>query len=560
MDIEMSSQEVKDQTVTSVPVSLLPTTIHDTYIEDDEKKPKSEDPEEKPTFYQRFRLPIHIAAIAIYTGYMIAAWILHGHKTLVPSLLWAFVSLKVMFYHVPTSIVSKPIGWVFSQLIGFAMRFPSKIRWIVSVVFTVAFIAGTTLGLPSGGGHSSLTDRVRSLGGLCAFLLLLYATSTDRKRIRWATVIGGVLMQFILGLFILKTSVGYDIFNWISHLCTSLLEFSNIGLQFIVGDSAAKAPVFAATVLPAVLFFCAIVKIVYYFGGMQWIVKKVAWFMVRVMGTSGAESTVAAASPFVGMGESSLLVLPFLETMTKSELHSTMVSGFATISGSVLVGFISMGVDPQQLITSCVMSTPCGMAISKMRVPETEEPVTRGEVHIPESEDKESNFLHAAANGAAQGVHLVFLIAATVLAFMSLLALVNALLTWAGNFINIDHLTLQLAMGYVFVPFIWLVGIPQVDCIKVSRLMATKMFVNEFVAFDQLMAMEKTHSLLQRTQDLAIYCLCGFANFGSVGIQIGALGSMAPSRKQDLAELAFSAMLCGTMSTLMSATIAGMLM
>ncbi|KAK9670779.1 hypothetical protein K7432_017486 [Basidiobolus ranarum] len=264
----MSSQEVKDQIITA-PASILPTTVHDTYIEEGEKNLKKmgcENPEEKPTFYQRFRLPIHIAAIMLYTGYMIATWILHGRKSLVPSLLWAFVSLKVMFYHVPTSVVSKPIGWVFSQLIRFAMRFSSRVRWIVSVVFTVAFIVGITLGLPVVKGHSTLTDRVRSLGGLCAFILLLYATSTDRKRIRWATVISGILLQFILGLFILKTSVGYDIFNWLSNLCTSLLEFSNIGLQFIVGDNAAKAAVFAATVLPAVLFFCAIVKIVYYFG------------------------------------------------------------------------------------------------------------------------------------------------------------------------------------------------------------------------------------------------------------------------------------------------------
>ncbi|ORY04642.1 hypothetical protein K493DRAFT_322897 [Basidiobolus meristosporus CBS 931.73] len=476
------------------------------------------------------------------------------------SLIWAFVSLKIMFYHVPTTILTKPLGWFFSTLIRFAMRFPSKVRWISAIIFTVGLIAGVTLGLPVKEGHSSLVDRVRSLCGLCVFLLVLYATSSNRKKIRWATVIVGILMQFILGLFILKTSVGYDIFHWLSDLCSTLLEFSNNGLAFIAGDDVANTKVFATTVLPAVLFFAAIVKIVYFFGGMQWMVRKVAWFMVRVMGTSGAESTVAAASPFVGQGESALLVLPFLETMTKAEIHSTMVSGFATISGSVLVGFISMGVDSQSLITSCVMSTPCGLAISKMRIPETGEPVTKGKVRIPPSEDKEANFLHAAANGAAQGIHLALLIGATVLAFMSLLALVNALLTWFGNFINIDNLTLQLIMGYIFVPFIWLVGIPQRDCVDVARLMATKMFVNEFVAFGTLTSKEMVAKLLPRTQSLAVYCLCGFANFGSIGIQIGALGSMAPSRRQDLAELAFSAMLCGTMSTLMSATIAGMLM
>ncbi|ORY04636.1 hypothetical protein K493DRAFT_345537 [Basidiobolus meristosporus CBS 931.73] len=501
----------------------------------------SEEPEEKKSLYQRFRLYIHIAIVLLYTGYMIAAWILHGKKTLVASLLWAFVSLKIMFYHVPTTILTKPLGWFFSNLIAFAMRFPSKVRWIVSVVFTVGLIVGVTLGLPVHEGQGTLVDRVRSLAGLFVFVLVLYATSTDRKRIRWATVLSGLLLQYLLGLFILKTSVGYDIFHWISHMCTTLLEFSNSGFAFIVGDKVAAMGTFATGVLPAVLFFAAIVKIV-------------------LMNTSGAESTVAAASPFVGMGESSLLVLPFLETMTKSEIHSTMTSGFATISGSVLVGFISMGVNPQPLVTSCVMSVPCGMLISKMRYPEDGEPVTKGKVRIPPAAEEECNFLHAASNGAAQGIHLVLLIAATVLAFMSLLALVNAFLTWFGSFINIDHLTLQLVMGYIYVPFIWFVGVAQKDVLVVSRLMATKTFVNEFVAFGELTTPAVADALTARSKHVAVYCLCGFANFGSIGIQIGSLGSMAPSRRQDLAELSFSAMLCGTMSTLMSAAIAGMLM
>ncbi|ORY04641.1 hypothetical protein K493DRAFT_311337 [Basidiobolus meristosporus CBS 931.73] len=560
MDLEMSTRENQDQKVESVPASLLPTNVHETFVEDESEKKKSSEQVVKPTLYQRYRLYIHIAAVLLYTGYIIAAWILHGRQSLVASLLWAFVCLKIMFYHVPTTILTTPLGWFFTFWIDFAMKFSLRVRWIVSLVFTVALIVGVTLGLPVDESKGTLAQRGRSLGGLCVFIIVLYVTSKDRKKIRWATVIVGVLMQYLLGLFILKTSVGYDIFNWLSHLCTTLLDFSNTGMAFIVGDKVANSGSFATAVLPAVLFFASIVKIVYFLGGMQWIVSKIAWFMVRVMSTSGAESTVAAASPFVGQGESSLLVLPFLETMTKSEIHSTMTSGFATISGSVLVGFISMGADPQTLITSCVMSTPCGLAISKMRIPETGEPVTKGKVHIPQTEEKESNFLHAAANGAAQGIHLALLIAATVLAFMSLLALVNAFLTWFGRFINIEQLTLQLIMGYIYVPFIWFVGIPQENVLTVSRLMATKTFVNEFVAFGELTTPAIADVLLPRSKHLAVYCLCGFANFGSIGIQIGALGSMAPSRRQDLAELAFSAMLCGTMSTLMSATIAGMLM
>ncbi|ORX90419.1 hypothetical protein K493DRAFT_59500 [Basidiobolus meristosporus CBS 931.73] len=542
----------------SHPTSFLPVSANDTYP--DEKKEAEVEQSKGSAFYRRYRLWFHLVALVIVTGLMIAAWILHGKDTLVLSLLWAFVSLKLVFYHVTTRILTKPLGLIFGTIIRGCLLIPEKIRLILGVLLPVALIVAVTLALPTQEGHSSRLDRLRSLLGLFVFIVILFATSNNRKLIPWRTVVVGVLLQFLLGLFILKTSVGYDIFSWLSNLCSTLLQFSKSGLAFVTNDDVANIGIFVFTVLPAVIFFAAIVKIVYYFGGMQWIVRKFAWLMVRLMGTSGAESVVAAASPFVGMGESSLLILPFLETLTRSELHSAMTSGFATISGSVLVAFISMKVDAQTLITSCVMSVPCGLAISKMRYPETGEPVTKGEVRIPESEDKEANFLHAASNGAAQGIHLALLILATVLSFISLLALVNAFLTWIGNFYNIDHLTLELIMGYVFYPFMWLVGIPTRDMLTVARLMATKMFINEFAAFAELAKLTTAGELLPRTALLGIYCLCGFANFGSIGIQIGALGAMAPSRKKDLAELAFSAMLCGTMSTLMSATIAGMLL
>ncbi|ORX64523.1 hypothetical protein K493DRAFT_364895 [Basidiobolus meristosporus CBS 931.73] len=534
-------------------------SANDTYPE--EKKEIDTSTEDQPqSFYRRFRLWFHLLMFLVITGLMIGAWILHGKDSLVLSLLWAFVSLKLMFYHVTTRILSKPLGMFFGAIFKVVFAIPEKIRLVLGVLLPVGLIVSVTLALPIQEGHSTRMDRLRSLLGLVIFIGVLFATSNNRKLIPWRTVVVGVLLQFLLGLFILKTSVGYDIFSWLSNMCSTLLHFSKSGLSFVTNDDIANIGIFVFTVLPAVIFFAAIVKVVYYLGGMQWIVRKFAWLMVRLMGTSGAESVVAAASPFVGMGESSLLILPFLETLTRSELHSAMTSGFATISGSVLVAFISMKVDAQTLITSCVMSVPCGLAISKMRYPETGEPVTKGKVRIPESEDKEANFLHAASNGAAQGIHLALLILATVISFISLLALVNSFLTWVGNFFNIDNLTLEFIVGYLFYPFMWLVGIPNRDLLTVARLMATKMFVNEFAAFAELANLTTSGALEQRTASLGIYCLCGFANFGSIGIQIGALGAMAPSRKKDLAELAFSAMLCGTMSTLMSATIAGMLL
>ncbi|ORX99276.1 hypothetical protein K493DRAFT_212855 [Basidiobolus meristosporus CBS 931.73] len=536
------------------PISSLPVTTGDKYPDNEKIHPER-------GFYHRYRLWFHLLMFVAITSLIIAAWVLHGNETLVLSLLWAFISLKLMFYHVPTKILSKPLGLFFGAIIKAVSAIPAKARPILGVLLSVALIISVALALPTIEGHSSRLDRLRSLLGLVVFLVILYATSNNRKLIPWRTVVVGILLQFLLGLFILKTSVGYDIFSWLSNMCSTLLQFSGAGLAFVTTNEIASIPIIVFTVLPAVIFFAAIVRIVYYLGGMQWIVRKFAWLMVRLMGTSGAESVVAAASPFVGMGESSLLILPFLETLTRSELHSAMTSGFATISGSVLVAYISMKVDAQTLITSCVMSVPCGLAISKMRFPETGEPVTKGAVRIPDGGgEKEANFLHAASNGAAQGIQLALLILATVLSFISLLTLVNAFLTWLGNFLNIDHLTLELVVGYLFYPFMWLVGIPTVNMLAIARLMATKMFVNEFAAFAQLSQLAASGVLTERANSLAIYCLCGFANFGSIGIQIGALGAMAPSRKKDLAELAFSAMLCGTMSTLMSATVAGMLL
>jgi len=317
-------------------------------------------------------------------------------------------------------------------------------------------------------------------------------------------------------------------------------------------------PIFAVGVLPGILFFTSCIQILYYWGAMQWIVKKFAWIMVRLMDTSGSESVVAAASPFVGQGESALLVKPFIDDMTTSELHSTMCSGFATIAGSVLIAYISLGVDPQALITACVMSTPCSLAVSKIRYPETQESLSKGKVRIPESEDKDSNFLHAAANGAAQGVQLVALIVGTLIAVISLLALFNGLLTWFARFLGFEVLTLDMIARYIFVPFAWLMGVPSGEVLEVGGLLATKMFVNEFVAYSNFTAVKASLSL--RAQLLTTFSLCGFANFASIGVQIGCISAMAPKRKPDLARLAMSAMLCGTMSTFMTATIAGMLL
>jgi CNT family concentrative nucleoside transporter len=509
-------------------------------------------------FYERYRIWIHLMIWIFITAYFIAAMIIHPSHGWEPlTFLYVFITGKLFFCHVSTSNVTRPVGWVWRTAVEASwFRIRRRIRYGIAFTFLIGTMLAVALAAPESKMGTRI-ERLISMLGLCVLILGLWITSNDRRAVKWRIVLVGILLQFILGLFTLKTSLGFALFAWISKLAKSFLDYSRVGTAFVFGDGALELNNFAVNVLPGVLFFASFIQIVYYLGGIQWIVRKFAWLMVRLMDTSGAESVVAAASPFVGQGESALLVKVFIKDMTLSEIHSTMCSGFATIAGSVLLAFISMGIDSQALLTACVMSTPCSLAISKLRYPEKQESLSKGRVIIPKEEDRESNILHAAANGAAQGIQLVLLIGATLMAIISLLALVNSFLGWLGAFLGIEELTLIHITKYLFIPFAWLIGIPNQDILVVADLMARKMFVNEFVAYSALSELKEQMTL--RGEMLATFALCGFANFASIGIQIGCIGAMAPTRKRDLAALALSAMICGTISTFMSACIAGII-
>jgi len=301
----------------------------------------------------------------------------------------------------------------------------------------------------------------------------------------------------------------------------------------------------------------------YYLGVMQWVIKNFAWFFFKLMNVSGAEAVVAAASPWIGQGESACLVRPYVDLMTESELHVTMTSGFSTIAGSVLAAYINLGVPAQNLVTSSVMSIPASIAISKMRVPETEEPVTRGQVTVDRGDDgkhKPANALHAFSNGATFGLIVAGQILTNVLTVLALVATINGLLTWVGRGFGIHHLTLELIIGYIFYPITFFLGVPRHEILRVSQLFAEKLVANEFAAYLTLQDIQKgANPLTPRAYTIASYGLCGFANLGSLGIQIGVLGALAPSRGKVIARIALSAMVCGFMSTLQTAGIVGML-
>lgn len=354
-----------------------------------------------------------------------------------------------------------------------------------------------------------------------------------------------------------------DIFAFISELARNLLGFADNGIIFLTDATVPTTHWFLVGVLPAVVFFVALVQLFYYLGTLQWFIGKFAVFFFWSMRVSGAEAVVAAASPFIGQGESAILIKPFIAHLTQAELHQIMCSGFATIAGSVLVAYISIGVNGQALISSCIMSIPASLAISKLRYPETEETLTSGRCIIPDDDEhRAANSLHAFANGAWLGLKIAGMILATLLCIIALLALTNGLLTWWGHYLNINDppLTVELIMGYICYPIAFLLGVPRNgDLLKVGKLIGVKLIANEFYAYDLLQHNPEYADLSPRSRLIATYALCGFANIGSLGTQIGVLSQIAPARGGDVSRLALSALIAGALSTLTSASIAGLL-
>ncbi|KAJ2901859.1 hypothetical protein GGI21_004633, partial [Coemansia aciculifera] len=331
---------------------------------------------------------------------------------------------------------------------------------------------------------------------------------------------------------------------------------------FLFDDSIAGMNIFVITVFPAVIFFAAFIQMVQYLGGIQWLVRKIGWVFQQLLDTSGTESMVAAASPFLGMSENVLLVKDYLPQMTNSEIHACMTAGFATISGSTLQGYIALGVDAKNIITACVMSIPCSLALSKIRYPETEESQTRGTTTAAIAQrhtDESTNILHALANGAATGINLSLLISANLIAIISLVNLIDFLLTWLGQFVTIEKLTLELILGYVLYLYAWLLGVPRQDVMHVAQLLGLKFITNEFVAYQRLNSVMKV-VLTSRALTIAEFALCGFGNLGSIAIQIGVMGTLAPTRKADFSRLVLSACITGSIATTITAAIVSMVL
>lgn len=396
---------------------------------------------------------------------------------------------------------------------------------------------------------------------MAAILALAYLLSSDRKAIRLKTVAWGLGLQLTFAFFVLRFEIGRKLFQLAGDAVNRLLSFSYFGSEFVLGEIGKKYSSFgfsfAFQVLPTIIFIAAFFAFLYHIGIMQLLIRAAAWVMTRVMGASGAESLNVAASVFMGQTEAPLTIRPLLEKLTKSELMCVMTSGMAHVSGGIMAAYIAFGIEAKHLLTAVIMTAPGTLLMAKMLVPETEKPLTAGHVEMPPME-KEANFLGALARGTSDGLHLALNVGAMLISFIAMLALANAVMGWTHGHIGWFPSSLQQIFGWVFAPVAWLIGIPWKDASTVGNLLGTRMVVNELVAFGEL---GKLRAVLDpRSYTIATFALCGFANFSSIGIQIGGIGALAPGQRGQLAKLGIRAMLAGTMANLMSASIVGMLL
>ncbi len=435
-----------------------------------------------------------------------------------------------------------------------------------------------------------IASILRGCAGLVLVTAMAYAFSANRKSINWRLVSVGLALQFLFAFAVLKTTIGRDIFSWLSKLFVLLFSFAIDGAQFVFGDLA-KGPdsegtlgfFFAFQVLPTIIFFASFMAVMYYLGIMQRVVQGMAWVMARLMKTSGAESLCVAANTFIGQTEAPLVIRPYLSTLTQSELLTIMTSGMGHIAGGVMAAYMQMlgvayakaqgvPIDASQvyfaghLLAASIMAGPATMAIAKILYPETGEPVTMGRVKV-RLEKAHSNIIEAAAAGASDGVRLAINVAGMLIAFIAIIALLNALLGYAGDVTGVNSslqarfgrpLSLELVFGFLFQFVAFGIGVPWKDALDVGSLMGVKLVLNEFVAYFKMAQVVEAGHLSSKAIVIATYALCGFANFSSIAIQIGGISPLAENRRGDIARFGITAVLGGTLATWMTASIAGL--
>tara|TARA_B110000008_G_scaffold269759_1_gene299338 strand:+ start:122 stop:1384 length:1263 start_codon:yes stop_codon:yes gene_type:complete len=410
-----------------------------------------------------------------------------------------------------------------------------------------------------------------SLIGMVVLLAIAVLLSDNRKAIKIRTVGGAFAIQFALGAFVLYIPWGRDLLAGFSAGVGNVINYGKDGIDFIFGNLVNFSVdgigfIFAFQVLPTVIFFSALISVLYYIGIMQWVIRILGGGLQKALGTSRAESMSAAANIFVGQTEAPLVVRPFVPRMTQSELFAVMCGGLASVAGGVLAGYASMGVPLEYLVAASFMAAPGGLLFAKIIKPETDTPDETITDDMSGGDDKPANVIDAAAGGAAVGLQLALNIGAMLLAFIGLIALINGILGGIGGWVGMDNLTLELILGYVFAPLAFIIGVPWDEAILAGSFLGQKTIVNEFVAYldfvpyvgDNAQIVATTGQVMtEKTQAIISFALCGFANLSSIAILLGGLGGIAPTRRQDIANMGLKAIIAGTLSNLMAATIAG---
>lgn len=511
---------------------------------------------------------IEFAVIGTMVGWSIAGSIMDWNSGKV-LLAWCIVLNAFWLIHrVPA--VKKAIVTVFSTIFGTIGKVCSKCHhampegyqrrmthtayFLIFVALFIVFVVLMTVFSPSAN-----SEKYRALAGLIFFPGVCWAVSYHPKRVSIRTVFGAFAFHFILACLVLRWEPGFQFFSSFSDAVSKFLGFAAEGEKFVFGESYTDH-FFFMSVLPVIIFFSTFVSVFFFLGILQAGLAKIAWVFFKVMGTSGAETMVAVANICLGQSEAPLLVRPFINEMTLSELMVVMVAGFASASGSVLAGYIGMGISAQTLVTASVLSAPGSLFIAKIIYPEVDHPTTLGCLEVKEDEsDRPANVLDAAGRGALQGLELMLAVAAILIAFVSIIAVFDAILTFAGNAIGVQELTFKKILGYIFTPFVFFTGTPMDDILSIAEIVGLKTAVNEFVAFQQLADIGAAGVISEKALRIASCAVCGFANFSSIGIMIGALGGMAKARQGDIARLAIRALLGGTCVSMVAGCYVAML-
>jgi len=431
------------------------------------------------------------------------------------------------------------------------------LRWIVLLVVL------TLLALWFGLDTAKEPRRFISVLGMLVYVGISWVFSKHRRKVKWRPVLWGMGMQFVFALVILRTSQGFAAFKFVGDTVARFLDYTDVGSAFVFGEGFLEHYI-AFKVLTVIIFFSSFISVLYYLGVMPLVISKIAWLMQETMGTSAAESLSAAGNIFVGQTEAPLLIRPFLAALTQSELHAVMTGGLATVAGGIMAAYIGVGIQASHLVAASVMSAPAALAVSKIMYPETEVPQTRSQDDIHFDKPEERNVIEAAAKGASTAISLVANVAAMLITFFAFIAFFNAVLSYLGSMLGYPELSFQTICSYAFMPFAFLMGVDWADCNTVGRFLGIKTFLNEFIAYLEMapyiknrLEMNGEPTISRRSEVIATYALCGFTNFLGLGVLLGGLGPMAPSRRGDMARIALRTLLAATIACFMTASIAG---